>query len=187
MSNANREIPPSVKKALRMALLKFNQALSDDQELRESIANTLERYLNDSLWPSNFRELEKALNRLKPDLSGVLKLLLINSMELFPPLYDELPAESVDFLEHLQEYYSYKYKVGAHRTVLSNNSCVWDTIHVQAFQKDNGLWYGISMVRMDGEHLYFEGSKSSTIQMIKIIQGVMDASETVVLGEDTNA
>ena len=187
MSNVNREIPPSVKKALRMALLKFNQALSDDQEFRGSIANTLERYLNDSLWPSNFRELEKALDRLKPDLSKVLRVLFINSMELFPPLYDELPAESVDFLEHLQEYYSHKYKIGAHRTVLSSNSCAWDTVHVQAFQKNNSVWYGISIVRMDGEHLYFEGNKNSMVHMLKTIQGVMDAPETVVPEEDTNA
>lgn len=187
MNDSNRGIPSSVIKVFRSVLGQFGQAVSSNQELQGNITNTLDRYLGDSLWPSNFRELERSLDRLSTGLSKHLRILLISNREIFTPLYDELSEDSVIFLQYLQEHYSHKYKVGAHKTVFLSNSRIWDSINVQPFQKDNSAYYGLSIVRMDGEHVYFEGSRDSISHMIKIIQEAMDAHETLVPKESANA
>ena len=174
MERFNPEIPPPVREVFD----KLNQAISENAELKGSIFNTLERYINDSLWPSSFRELEKALDRLAPELSKMLKACLIFSVELFDSWREQLPEELAVFLKDLQEFYAYKYRVGAFKTVLSSDAYSWYTVNVQKFLKNNLPWYGISIVRNDGKHVYFEGNEDSINRMIEVIKGVMQREET---------
>jgi len=164
------EMPPPVQEAIG----KLNRAISEDTTLKGNIINTFERYLSDSLWPSNFRELEKALDRLNTGLSGVLRTCLIPNIELFDPWREQLPHELAAFLKDLQECYAYKYRVGAYRTVLSGDRYDWFTVNVQSFVKRNTMWYGVSIVRNDGEQIYFEGSEPAINQLIGIIQEAME-------------
>ena len=169
MERFDLQIPPQVREAID----KLGQAISENAELKSSIFDTLERYLDDSLWPSSFRELEKALDRLTPGLSSVLRICLISPMELLDHWREQLPNELAVFLKDLQEFYAYKYRVGAYRTILSGDAYSWYTMHVQKFPKNNLPWYGISIVRNDGEHIYFEGNEGSIKHMMRIIEGVM--------------
>jgi len=159
---------------VREAIEKLNTAISADATLKGSIVNALERYLGDSLWPSNFRELEKALDRLAPELARALRICLLITIEEFDSWQEQLPDELATFLRDLQECYSYKYRVAAYRTVLSDDGYDWYTMHVQCLSKRDRLWCGISIVRNDGEHVYFGGDEESIKKLVRTIQGVME-------------
>ncbi len=146
--------------------------VSEDESLKNNIFDILERYLNDRSWPSNFQELEGALERLMPGLSQILRICLIN-INLF---VEQISQKRSAFLKGL-EYYSYRYKVGAYKTVLSGDGFHWDRINVQGFEKNNTPWYGISILRNDGEQIYFEGHEDSIIRMIDLIKGTMERKE----------
>lgn len=179
MNCNDSDIPDDLRVELCNAAEWLDKAISDDPDLGQSIVDTMERYLYDSLWPSNFRELEKALDRLKLGLADVMRKCLINNIDMFLSLYDSFPGTVVGYLKSLQESYFYKYRVGAFRTILSGDGYTWSNVHVAKFKKRDTPWYGISIVRHDGEHLYFEGPEASITQMIGIIQGVMSPKSAV--------
>lgn len=121
---------------------------------------------------------KKALDRLTTGLSAILRTCLISDIiELFDSWRERLPDELATFLKDFQECYAYKYRVAAYKTVLSSDGYSWNTLNVQRFHKNNSLWYGISIVRNDGEHVYFEGSERSINHMIGTIQSVTGKKE----------
>lgn len=180
-------IPDQAKTLLCKAAEQLDAAISDDPDLKQHIINIMEIYLYDNLWPSNFRELERALDRLKSDLSQILRLYLVNDPDVFLTLYDQFPKAVVAFLKQLQERYYYKYSVAAFRTVLANDGFLWRTVHVDKSNKDGVPCFGISIVRNDGEHLYFEGKEDSIILLISIIQNAVKTEPYLNIEEDKNA
>ena len=163
---------------LRAAVAKLNDMVCQTPGLPEAVDTVFNRYLTDVLWPVNFRELEKALDRLAPLLSTITRVCLLSNIESFEDWRDEMPETVRGFLKELQEKYSYIYRVGAHKTVLSADSDIWFSVNIQRFDKHEQQYLGISIVRNDGEHLYFEGPETSIKQLTDLMVGVTESSDT---------
>ena len=157
----------------------LDSVLSGDKALKGKIVDVLEAYLFDDMWPANMRELDRTLDLLSPNLSALLKNILVNTMSLFERHSDILPPALNAFLQEMQAKYAYKYKIGVYRTTLSTDRFYWYTININKFSKRGQDSYGVNIVRNDGETIYFEGTHETLNKLIGIIQEVMNSDAEV--------
>jgi len=169
-------IENQAQKVIEKVVEELYRMIHDNANLTEKIFSILGKYLNDKSCPSDFLELEKALERLNPNLSGLIRNLLIN-IDIIST-WEHLEPEMADFLRVLQENYAYKYRVTAFNTVLIGDKNNWYNASVKGFNKNGNPHYGISIVRNDGEYLYFDGQENSINRLISIIQDAMEKARS---------